>query len=80
MNFSMNKIISWLGQDGLAHIACCAALCGLLGLVLPLWAAALATLAVGAAKELVYDKWLGKGTASWKDLLCDIIGIAVGAL
>lgn len=76
----MNKIISWLGQDGLAHIVCCAALCGLLGLVLPLWVAALATLVVGAAKELVWDKWFGKGTASWKDLLCDLVGIAVGAL
>lgn len=76
----MNKIISWLGQDGLAHIVCCAALCGLLGLVLPLCAAALVTLAVGVAKELVWDKWLGKGTASWKDLLCDLVGIAVGAL
>lgn len=80
MNFSINKAISWLGQDGLAHIACCAALCGLLGLVLPLWLAALATLVVGVAKELVWDFWLGKGTASWKDVLCDLIGIAVGAL
>lgn len=76
----MNKIISWLGQDGLAHIVCCATLCGLLGLVLPLWLAALATLVVGVAKELVWDKWLGKRTASWKDVLCDIIGIVVGAL
>ena len=80
MNFSINKIISWLGQDGLAHIVCCAALCGLLGLILPLWVSIVATVAVGIGKELVWDKWLGKGTASWKDVLCDLIGIAVGAL
>lgn len=74
------KILSWVGTDGLAHIVCCAALCGLLSLLLPLWVAIIATAAVGVAKELVWDLWLGKGSPSWKDLLCDLIGIAIGTL
>lgn len=74
------RLLSWAGADGLAHIVCSAALCGLLTLVLPLWVAIVATAAVGVAKELVWDLWLGKGSPSWKDLLCDLIGIAIGTL
>lgn len=74
------RLLSWVGSDGLLHIVCSAALCGLLTLVLPLWVAIVATAAVGVAKELVWDLWLGKGSPSWKDLLCDLIGIAIGTL
>lgn len=74
------RLLSWAGTDGMAHIVCSAALCGLLSLVLPLWVAIVATAAVGVAKELVWDLWLGKGSPSWKDLLCDLIGIAIGTL
>lgn len=73
-------LITRAGTDGMAHIVCSAALCGLLSLVLPLWVAIVATAAVGVAKELVWDLWLGKGSPSWKDLLCDLIGIAIGTL
>lgn len=74
------RLITRAGTDGMAHIVCSAALCGLLSLVLPLWVAIVATAAVGVAKELVWDLWLGKGSPSWKDLLCDLIGIAIGTL
>lgn len=74
------RLITRAGTDGMAHIVCSAALCGLLTLVLPLWVAIVATVAVGVAKELVWDLWLGKGSPSWKDLLCDLIGIAIGTL
>lgn len=74
------KALQWFGTDGLAHIVCSAALCGLLSLMLPMWVSIVATAAVGIGKELVWDKWLGKGSPSWKDLLCDLIGIALGVL
>lgn len=74
------KILNYIGQDGLLHILCCTVLVSVIGIALPLWVAIIATFVMGVAKELVWDLWLGRGTASWKDVLCDLIGIAVGAL
>ena len=34
---------------------------------------------IGLGKEL-YDKKSGRGTASWKDVVADVVGIAVGLL
>lgn len=73
-------VLSYLGRDGLLHIVCCALLVGIIGLIAPLWVAIVATVVVGVAKELVWDKWLGKGTFDWKDLLCDLVGILIGTL
>jgi Fe-S cluster biosynthesis and repair protein YggX len=39
----------------------------------------LTTLSIGIGKE-VYDKVSKKGWAEWKDIICDIIGIIIGAL
>ena len=33
------------------------------------------SLLVGALKELVYDKWMGKGTPSWGDFGADMVGV-----
>lgn len=38
------------------------------------------SLTVGALKELVYDKWLGKGTASWGDFGADVVGVLIGVI
>ncbi len=76
----MGRLLKFFGQDGLAHILASLVLCAVLGAFLPLWAAVLITLAIGIAKELVWDKWLKKGTAEWKDIIADAVGIALGAV
>ena len=76
----MKRILTYFGQDGLLHILCSLVLCAVLGAFLPLWAAVLVTLAVGFIKELVWDKLLKKGTAEWRDIIADAVGIALGAV
>lgn len=75
----IGKVLNWFGVDGLAHVLASLVLCAVLGAFMPLWAAVLVTLAVGVAKELVWDMWLGKGTAEWRDMVSDTVGIALGA-
>lgn len=72
-------LLDGLTRDKLLHVVVSAALSAVLALVLPWWAAALITLAIGVAKE-VYDKVSGRGCAEWKDLVCDLIGIVIGVL
>ena len=76
----IGRILGWFGQDGLAHVLASLVLCGVLGAFLPLWAAVVITLAVGFIKELVWDLWLGKGTAEWRDMVSDTVGIVLGVL
>lgn len=76
----LTKIINYFGTDGLLHALASLFICALLGAFMPWWAAALATLAAGAAKELIYDKWMKRGTAEWKDIVADLAGTAMGAL
>ena len=75
-----SRILEYIGQDGLLHILCCIVLVSVIDIVLPLWVAVLITAAVAVGKELVWDLWLGKGSPSWKDLLCDFVGIIIGCL
>ena len=72
-------LLDGLTRDKLLHVVVSAALSAVLALVLPWWAAALITLAIGVAKE-VYDKVSGRGCAEWGDLLADVIGIAIGVM
>ena len=74
------KILNYIGQDGLLHILCCIVLVSVIDIVLPLWVAVLIAAAVASGKEFVWDKWLGKGTFDKKDLLCDLVGIIIGCL
>lgn len=74
----ITKLLNYFGSDGLLHILCSLVLCALLSAFLPVWAAAGITLAVGIGKELIYDKWLSKGTPQWKDIVADVVGIAAG--
>ena len=76
----MGRLLKYFGQDGLLHILCSLVLCAVLGAFLPLWAAVLVTLAVGVAKELVWDLWLKEGTAEWRDMVSDTVGIVLGVL
>lgn len=79
----MEKIHDWLlgmmGTDGMAHCLLSAALTALLGVFFPWWLAVIAVLMAGIAKE-AYDKYIGKGSMEIKDLMCNIIGIIIGAL
>ena len=74
------KILNYIGQDGLLHILCCIVLVSVIDIVLPLWVAIIATVVVGLAKEFVWDKRLGRGTFDKKDLLCYLVGIIIGCL
>lgn len=74
------KILNYIGQDGLLHILCCIVLVSVIDIVLPLWVAIIATVVVGLAKEFVWDKRLGRGTFDKKNLLCYLVGIIIGCL
>lgn len=76
----MRKIIEYFGIDGLLHIICSIIIISILKLFLPLYIAVIITAAIGLGKELVWDKWLGKGTFDKKDLLADVIGILIGCI
>lgn len=76
----MGRLLKYFGQDGLLPILCSLVLCAVLGAFLPLWAAVLIALAIGIAKELVWDLWLEKGTAEWRDIVSDAVGILLGVL
>lgn len=69
----IGRLLKYFGQDGLAHILVCLVLCAVLGAFLPLWLAAVITLAVGFIKELVWDLWMEKGTAEWRDIVSDAV-------
>lgn len=74
------KILNWVGTDGLLHIICSVIIVSVLNVLLPLWAAVMITAIVGIGKEFIWDKWLKRGTFEKKDLLCDLIGIIIGCI
>ncbi len=37
-------------------------------------------LVVVVFKELVYDKWMKRGTCEWHDVGCDTVGLFIGLL
>lgn len=75
----LNKLFALMGTDGMKHFILSATLTSLLALILPWWVAALCTLSVGAAKE-IYDRVSGRGTAEWKDVLCNLAGTIIGMI
>ena len=62
-------------RDGLLHIESCALIAAACGLFLPWWLAGAISLAAGAGKE-IWD--IRHGVASWHDVICDLIGVAIG--
>lgn len=76
----VEKVLNHIGQDGLLHILASVVIMNVLDLLLPLWVAIVATAVIGIGKELVWDKWLKKGTFDRKDLLCDAAGILLGCM
>lgn len=76
----VSKILNYIGLDGMAHIIVSAVLLLALQMFLPWYVSVPVTLLIGVAKEVIYDKWMRKGTPQWKDIICDIVGIAIGCL
>lgn len=72
-------IVEAMGYDGIVHCLLSAALTALLVVFFPWWLAVIAVLIAGIAKE-AYDKYSGKGSMEIKDMMCNIIGIIIGAL
>lgn len=75
----LNQLFTLMGTDGMKHFILSATMTALLSLVLPWYWAALITLAAGLGKE-VYDRVSGRGMAEWKDVVCNIAGIIIGAI
>ncbi len=74
---AVRRIWSWLRRDGLLHIESCALIAAACGLFLPWWLAGVISLAAGAGKE-IWD--IRHGVASWHDMICDLIGVAIGTI
>ena len=68
----LNRIFSWMGNDGMEHLILSAFIACVLNIFLPWELAAVITLAIGTGKE-VYDKVSGKGCSEVKDMVCDIV-------
>jgi len=62
-------------NDKLIHLMGCFVVCTVLSAVIPAPFAAGVTLALGAAKELIYDGLLKKGTPEWADWWADVAGV-----
>lgn len=76
---ALSPVTDWVRTDGLLHIAVSALIVIALGWIRPVWIAAAVALSIGICKE-IYDRVSGEGVAEWHDVLCDLLGIAVGLL
>ena len=75
----INNIINKVGVDKILHLLVSLSLTLELKRVLPVFESALLVLTIGLLKE-AYDKWLGKGTSDWKDIVANCIGVAIGCI
>ncbi len=69
-----------LSADKAMHFMACALIAAFAGSLLPWWAGAVVALGIGIVKELAWDMWMKRGTASWGDLAADVLGIPVGIM
>lgn len=76
----VNKILDYIGMDGLLHILVCIVLMNIFTLFLPVLASIIIVAVIGIGKELIWDKLLKKGTCDIKDLWCDLVGIVIGII
>lgn len=73
----MGRIWTWIRRDGLLHMESCALVAVVAGIVAPWWVAGPAALTAGIGKELWDTR---HGVASWHDVICDLIGVAIGTI
>lgn len=72
----INRLFTWMGEDGMKHVICSAILCSLLNILIFTFGACFVAFFVGVFKE-VYDQVTGEGTAEMKDIVCNAIGIGI---
>ena len=75
----INRLFTWMGEDGMKHVICSALLCALLNIIICPFGACFVTFFVGVFKE-AYDRVTGEGTAEFKDIVCNAIGIAIATI
>ena len=68
-----------MGADGMMHFIVSSVISALLKVFVGVFPGIVITLIIGIAKE-VYDRVSKKGSAEWKDVVCDILGMLVGVL
>lgn len=68
-----------MGADGMMHFIVSSVISTLLKVLVGVFPSIVITLTIGIAKE-VYDRISKKGSAEWKDVVCDILGMLVGVL
>lgn len=66
--------------DKVSHYFTCYAICLSLCFIMPVMFAVITALAIGAAKELLYDQKLGRGVASWGDMAANCAGAVSAAV
>ena len=64
-------------MDKWLHVLCGYIIALTIGIWLP-WAGATVGVLVAFGKELVWDKWLGKGTFEWQDINSTLVGVLAG--
>lgn len=73
-------VCNYVRMDGLLHILCVAILALSLFSFLPYILSIIIVAAIAIAKELIYDLWLKKGVAEWRDIICDLAGIIYASI
>ena len=73
-------VCNYVRIDGLLHILCVAILALSLFSFLPYFPSIIIVAAIAIAKELIYDLWLKKGVAEWRDIICDLAGIIYASI
>ena len=74
------KVWKWIGTDGLLHFFVCFGMTAILTHYVNIGLAVAIPVFVGFAKEILWDGWLQKGQFQWKDILFDLLGVAVAVL
>lgn len=77
---TLSVVWKWVGTDGLLHITCSTVIVLIAGMFISILGSVLVALAIGVAKEVIWDKLLKKGSPSWHDIICDLIGVAIAVI
>lgn len=72
----IDRLFTWMGDDGMKHVICSALLCALLNILICPFGACFFVFFVGVFKE-AYDQVTGEGKAELKDIVCNAIGIGI---
>lgn len=74
----VNKIITWIGADGGAHINICILVSSIMSILINVYVGVIFTALLGIVKEVNDMKKGDTWHNSVHDLICDATGIALG--